>query len=210
MSEIDAVLYEYVKSIHVIYADFFCFQASTALCIFMSTHANSWIKVAARQNTIWIRFGNRRAVRRRRAEAGMALTAIGEFTQWGGAADCIGSRTIIKYIHGNNHGNNSLLKRLRRYDFLVRGLLRAEREPLQIRKDYDIYRYLSVSEHKIYFLLMHAQKPSILDIPVGSLWTLFTQAVLRSRNYFFRLRLLRAANPNFGSSSGSGSSPGSR
>ncbi len=72
---------------------FFCFQASTALCIFMSTHANSWIKVAARQNIIWIRFGNRRAVRRRRAEAGMALTAIGEFAQWGGVADCSGSRT---------------------------------------------------------------------------------------------------------------------
>ncbi len=33
MSEIDAVLYEYVKSIHVIYTDLFCFQASTALCI---------------------------------------------------------------------------------------------------------------------------------------------------------------------------------
>jgi len=94
MSEIDAVLYEYVKSIHVIYTDFFCFQASTALCIFMSTHANSWIKVAARQNTIWIRFGNRRAVRRWRAEAGMALTAIGEFTQWGGVADCSGSQTV--------------------------------------------------------------------------------------------------------------------
>ncbi len=74
---------------------FFCFQASTALCIFMSTHVNSWIKVAARQNTIWIRFGNRRAVRRWRAEAGMALAAIGECTQWGGVADCSGSRTII-------------------------------------------------------------------------------------------------------------------
>jgi hypothetical protein len=49
MSEIDAVLYEYVKSIHVIYMDFFCFQASTALCISMSTYANSWIKVAARR-----------------------------------------------------------------------------------------------------------------------------------------------------------------
>ncbi len=83
-----------MKSIHVIYMGFNCFQASIALCIFMSTHANSWIKVAARQNTIWIRFGNRRAVRRRRAEAGMALTAIGEFTQWGGVADCSGSRTM--------------------------------------------------------------------------------------------------------------------
>ncbi len=88
-------LYEYVKGIHVIYTDFFCFQASTALCIFMSTHANSWIKVAARQNTIWIRFGNRRAVRRWRLEAGMALAAIGEFTQWSGVADCSGSRTPI-------------------------------------------------------------------------------------------------------------------
>jgi len=70
---------------------------------FMSTYANSWIKVAARQNIIWIRFGNRRAVRRRRAEAGMALTAIGEFTQWGGVADCSGSRTeyllVLFYTH---------------------------------------------------------------------------------------------------------------
>jgi hypothetical protein len=33
MSGIDAVLYEYVKSIHVIYTDLFCFQASTALCM---------------------------------------------------------------------------------------------------------------------------------------------------------------------------------
>jgi hypothetical protein len=65
---------------------FFCFQASAALCIFMSTYANSWIKAAARQNTIWIRFGNRRAIRRR-VEPGMALTAIGEVTQWGGVAD---------------------------------------------------------------------------------------------------------------------------
>ncbi len=120
---------------------------------------------------------------------------------------------IIKYgtYTGTIARNNSLLKKIkvRRYDFLVKGL-EAEREPVQIRKDYDIYRYLSVSDHKIYFLLMHAQKPSILDIPVGSVWTLFTQAVLRSRIYFFRLRLHRAENPNFGSSSGSGSSPGSR
>ena len=33
MSEIDAVLYEQYQSIHVIYTDLFCFQASTALCI---------------------------------------------------------------------------------------------------------------------------------------------------------------------------------
>ncbi len=75
-----------------LYGLFSVFQASTALCIFMSTHANSWIKVAARQNIIWIRFGNRRAVRRP-VEAGMALTAIGEIAQWGGVADCSGCRT---------------------------------------------------------------------------------------------------------------------
>ncbi len=33
MSEIDAVLYEQYQSIHIIYMDLFCFQASTALCI---------------------------------------------------------------------------------------------------------------------------------------------------------------------------------
>ncbi len=116
MSEIDAVLYEYVKSIHVIYTDLFCFQASTALCIFMSTHANSWIKVAARQNIIWIRFGNRRAIRRWRAEAGMALTAIGEFAQWGGVADCSGSRTTL---------NNKILRIHRFTSFLTVAKLTA-------------------------------------------------------------------------------------
>ena len=40
MSGVDAVLYEYVKSIHVIYTDLFCFQASTALCIYV-IYANS-------------------------------------------------------------------------------------------------------------------------------------------------------------------------
>jgi len=44
MSGIDAVLYEYVKSIHVIYTDLFCFQASTALCIYV-IYATSCIKL---------------------------------------------------------------------------------------------------------------------------------------------------------------------
>jgi len=83
-----------VKSIHVIYTDLFLFSGFNRFMHFLSTYANSWIKIAARQNIIWIRFGNRRAVRRRRTEAGMALTAIGEFTQWGGIADCSGSRTF--------------------------------------------------------------------------------------------------------------------
>ncbi len=95
MLEIDAVLYEYVKSIHVIYTDLFLFSGFNRFIHFLSTYANSWIKIAARQNIIWIRFGNRRSVRRRRTEAGMALTAIGEITQWGGVAGCSGSRTLI-------------------------------------------------------------------------------------------------------------------
>ncbi len=74
----------------------------SALCIFMSTHANSWIKVAARLNTIWIRFGNRRAIRRR-VEPGMALTAIGEITQWGGVADWSGSRTTTMLTPISRH-----------------------------------------------------------------------------------------------------------
>ncbi len=40
MSEIDAVLCEQYQSIHVIYMDLFCFQASTALCIYV-IYANS-------------------------------------------------------------------------------------------------------------------------------------------------------------------------
>jgi hypothetical protein len=95
MLEMDAVLYEYVKSIHVIYTDLFLFSGFNRFMHFLSTYANSWIKIAARQNIIWIRFGNRRAVRRRRTEAGMALTAIGEITQWGGVAGCSGSRTHL-------------------------------------------------------------------------------------------------------------------
>ncbi len=73
----------------------FLFSGFNRFMHFMSTYANSWIKIAARQNIIWIRFGNRRAVRRRRTEAGMALTAIGEITQWGGVAGCSGSRTCV-------------------------------------------------------------------------------------------------------------------
>ena len=74
----------------------FLFSGFNRFMHFMSTYANSWIKIAARQNIIWIRFGNRRAVRRRRTEAGMALTAIGEITQWGRVAGCSGSRTSTK------------------------------------------------------------------------------------------------------------------
>ena len=82
----------------------FLFSGFNRFVHFMSTYANSWIKIAARQNIIWIRFSNRRAVRRRRTEAGMALTAIGEITQWGGVAGCSGSRTkgflmISPYLH---------------------------------------------------------------------------------------------------------------
>jgi hypothetical protein len=40
MSEVDAVLYNYVRGMHVIYTDLFCFQASTALCIYV-IYANS-------------------------------------------------------------------------------------------------------------------------------------------------------------------------
>ncbi len=53
--KIDAVLYEYVKFIHVIYMDFFCFQASTALCIFMSTYANSFPIYIFLINFYWAR-----------------------------------------------------------------------------------------------------------------------------------------------------------
>jgi hypothetical protein len=73
----------------------FLFSGFNRFMHFLSTYANSWIKIAARQNIIWIRFGNRRAVRRRMTEAGMALTAIGEITQWGGVAGCSGSRTLV-------------------------------------------------------------------------------------------------------------------
>jgi hypothetical protein len=72
----------------------FRFSGFNRFVHFMSTYANSWIKIAARQNIIWIQFGNRRGVRRRRTEARMALTAIGGITQWGGVAGCSGSRTV--------------------------------------------------------------------------------------------------------------------
>ncbi len=86
------IIWMYEEYTCYLYGLFSVFRLQPLYAFFMSTHANSWIKVAARQNIIWIRFSNRRAVRR--AEAGMALTAIGEFAQWGGVADCSGSRTM--------------------------------------------------------------------------------------------------------------------
>ena len=71
----------------------FLFSGFNRFVHFMSTYANSWIKIAARQNIIWIRFGNRRAIRRRQAGAGMALTAIGQIAQWG-VVGCGSSRTL--------------------------------------------------------------------------------------------------------------------
>ena len=65
---------------------------------FFVNPCHSWIKIAASPNTIWIRFGNRRAIRRR-VEPGMALTAIGEVSQWGGVADWSGCRTIINTLN---------------------------------------------------------------------------------------------------------------
>ena len=88
MSGIDAVLYEYMLFIRI----FSVFRLQP-LCAFMSTYANSWIKSAARQNIIWIRFGNRRVVRPWQTGAEMALTAIGEVSQWG-VVGCSGSRTL--------------------------------------------------------------------------------------------------------------------
>jgi hypothetical protein len=51
---------------------------------------------AARQNIIWIRFGNRRAVRRWQTGAKMALTAIGGISQWG-VVGCGSSRTDVLF-----------------------------------------------------------------------------------------------------------------
>ncbi len=79
-----------VRSIHVIYTDLFCFQASTALCIYV-IYANSWINTA-RPNIVWIQSGNPWAVRRRQTERGMALSAIEGVSQWG-VVGCSGSRT---------------------------------------------------------------------------------------------------------------------
>ena len=92
MSEIDAVLCEQYQSIHVIYTDLFCFQASTALCIYV-IYANSWINTA-RPNIVWIQSGNPWAVQRRQTERGMALSAIEEVSQWG-VVGCSGSRTVL-------------------------------------------------------------------------------------------------------------------
>ncbi len=50
MLEIDAVSYEYVKSIHVIYTDLFCFQASTALCILCHLYLQLNKKCCASEN----------------------------------------------------------------------------------------------------------------------------------------------------------------
>jgi hypothetical protein len=76
----------------------FLFSGFNRFVHFISTYANSWIKIAARQNIIWIRFGNRRAIRRWQAGAGMALTAIGEISQWG-VVGCGSSRTVVSWFY---------------------------------------------------------------------------------------------------------------
>ncbi len=72
------------------YTDPFCFQASTALCIYV-IYANSWINTA-RPNIVWIQSGNPWAVRRWQTGKRMALTAIEGVSQWG-VVGCSGSRT---------------------------------------------------------------------------------------------------------------------
>ena len=91
MSEIDAVLYEYVKFIHVIYGSL-SVSGFNRFMHFLSTYANSWIKIAARRtlfDPVWFPVGIRR-----RVGPGMALTTIGEVPQWGGVADWSSCRTV--------------------------------------------------------------------------------------------------------------------
>ena len=57
MSGIDAVLYEYVKFIHVIYGSFSVFRLQP-LYAFLSTYAYSWIKLRRVEHCL-IRFGIR-------------------------------------------------------------------------------------------------------------------------------------------------------
>ena len=97
MSEIDAVLYEYVKFIHVIYGSF-SVSGFNRFMHFLSTYANSWIKIAARRtlfDPVWFPVGIRRWV-----GPGMALTTIGEVPQWGGVADWSSCRTVEAVLRG--------------------------------------------------------------------------------------------------------------
>ena len=91
MSEMDAVLYEYVKFIHVVYGSF-SVSGFNRFMHFLSTYANSWIKIAARRtlfDPVWFPVGIRRWV-----GPGMALTTIGEVSQWSGVADWSSCRTL--------------------------------------------------------------------------------------------------------------------
>ena len=75
MSGIDAVLYEYVKFIHVIYGSFSVFRLQP-LYAFLSIYAYSLINLQARRtlfDSAWYRVGLGG-----RCKPGMALTAIGE------------------------------------------------------------------------------------------------------------------------------------
>ncbi len=73
--------------------DLFLFSGFNRFMHFLSTYANSWIKIAVRRtlfDPVWFPVGIRRWV-----GPGMALTTIGEVPQWGGVADWSSCRTPI-------------------------------------------------------------------------------------------------------------------
>ncbi len=69
-------------NLYTLFMDPFLFSGFNRFMHFLSTYANSWIKIAARRtlfDPVWFPVGIRRWV-----GPGMALTTIGEVPQWGG------------------------------------------------------------------------------------------------------------------------------
>ena len=79
MSEIDAVLYEYVKFIHVIYGSFSVFRLQPLYAFFVNL-CQQLNKKLLRVEHCLTRFGFRWGIRRW-VGPGMALTTIGEVPQ---------------------------------------------------------------------------------------------------------------------------------
>ncbi len=75
-----------------LYGSFSVFRLQHVYAFFVNP-CHSWIKIAASPNTVWIPVWYPAGDPWRRVGPGMALTTIGEVSQWGGVAVRSGCRT---------------------------------------------------------------------------------------------------------------------
>ncbi len=113
MSEIDAILYEYVKFIHVIYGSFSVFRLQP-LYAFLSTYAYSWIKLRRVEHCL-IRFGIRWGLGGR-CNQGWPWQPLGKFlNEVGWLTGAVAEQTVYLFIHTRTYyhpGMRSLHPRL--------------------------------------------------------------------------------------------------